>query len=75
MTQNNDRLDRRRLARSADVGEPEASWADCSVLPRVEILAAIERNRDLGGRALNLFKGGSERKPRLISYARSQTDI
>jgi hypothetical protein len=58
-----------------DVGEPEPSWADCPVLPRVDILAVIEGNRDLGGRALNLFRGGSEREPRLICSARSRTDI
>ena len=33
-----------------DVGEPEPSWADCSVLPRVDILAVIETGISVAGR-------------------------
>jgi hypothetical protein len=47
-----------------DVGEPGPSWADCPMLPRGEMLAVIERRKDLDGRAVNLFRNALKGQPR-----------
>src|SRR5260370_27464696 len=44
--------------------EPELNWADCPMLPRGDMLAVIERYKDLDGRAVNLFRNALQRKPR-----------
>ena len=71
MTQNNDRLDRRRLGRRRRTGAELGRLLSAAASRHI----GGDRNRDLGGRALNLFRGGSEREPRLVCYARNQTDI
>src|SRR6201998_2787230 len=49
---------------TGDVGEPDLSWADCPMLPRGDMLAVIERKRDLDGRAVNLFRNALKGQPR-----------
>jgi hypothetical protein len=49
---------------SDEFGEPGLSWFECPMLPRGDMLAIIQRNKDLDGRAVNLFKNALERKPR-----------
>lgn len=46
------------------VAEPGPSWFDCPVLPRSDMLAVIERHKDLDGRAVNLFRNALQRPPR-----------
>jgi hypothetical protein len=50
-----------------DAGENAASdlsWADCPMLARGEMLAIIARQKDLDGRAVNLFRSALQGKPR-----------
>jgi len=47
-----------------DVGEPGSSWADCPMLPRGDMLAVIERRKDLNGRGINLFRNALKGQPR-----------
>ena len=49
---------------NVDVGEPGPSWFACPMLPRGDMLAVIERHKDLDGRAVNLFKNALQREPR-----------
>jgi hypothetical protein len=51
-------------------GEPGPSWFECTMLPRGDMLAVIQRNKDLDGRSVNLFTNALERKPRsdLLDY-------
>jgi hypothetical protein len=39
-------------------------WFECPVLSHRDMLAVIERQKDLDGRAINLFKNALEREPR-----------
>jgi hypothetical protein len=42
----------------------DPDWFECPILPRADMLAVIERRRQLDGRSLNLFRNALERKPR-----------
>ena len=44
--------------------EPDLDWFDSPILPRRDMLAVIERHKDLDGRAVNLFRNALEREPR-----------
>jgi hypothetical protein len=46
-------------ARDFDGPAPELRWADCPMLPRGEMLAIIERNKDLDDRAVNPFRNAA----------------
>ncbi len=47
-----------------DVDEPGPSWFDCPMLPRGDMLAVIERRKDLNGRGINLFRNALKGQPR-----------
>jgi energy-coupling factor transporter ATP-binding protein EcfA2 len=47
-----------------DIGQPDPSWADCPILPRSDILAVIERRKDLDGRTINLLRNALKGQPR-----------
>ena len=47
-----------------DVGQSDPSWFDHPILPRGEMLAVIERRKDLDGRSVNLFRNALQRQPR-----------
>jgi hypothetical protein len=51
-------------ARDFDEPEPGPSWFDCPMLPCRDMLAVIERRKDLDRRAVNLFRNALEGKPR-----------
>jgi hypothetical protein len=44
--------------------EPDLDWFACPTLPRGDMLAVIERRKDLDGRSVNLFRNALEREPR-----------
>ena len=44
--------------------EPDLNWFECPMLPRGEMLVVIQRNKDLDGRSINLFRNALERQPR-----------
>ena len=46
-----------------DVGKPGPSWFDCPMLPRGDMLAVIERRKDLNGRGINLFRNALKGQP------------
>ena len=46
-----------------DVAEPEPSWADSPMLSRAHMLAVIEENKHVDGRAVNLFRNALQRPP------------
>src|SRR5690242_13737752 len=56
--------DERNSTRDFDEPEPGPSWFDCPMLPRRDMLAVIERRKDLDGRAVNLFRNALKRQPR-----------
>ena len=43
---------------------PALDWCECPMLSRGDMLAVIERQKDLDGRAINLFKNALQREPR-----------
>ena len=45
-------------------GKAGPSWFECPMLPRDDMLAIIQQNKDLDGRSVNLFRNALERKPR-----------
>jgi hypothetical protein len=47
-----------------DVAGPGPSWADCPILLCGDMLAVIERHKDLDGRAVNLFRNALKGQPR-----------
>ena len=47
-----------------DFDEPEPDWANCPMLPRSDMFALIERQKALGGRAVNLFRNALKGQPR-----------
>ena len=49
---------------TGNITAPDLSWADCPMLPRGDMLAIIERHKDLDGRAVNLFRNALQRPPR-----------
>jgi hypothetical protein len=53
-----------------EADEPDLNWFECPMLPRGEMLAVIERHKDLDGRAVNLFKNALERAPRSDLFRR-----
>lgn len=52
------------LGGNDDFDRSEPSWLDCPMLPRRDMLAVIERCKDLDGRAINLFRTALQGKPR-----------
>jgi hypothetical protein len=40
---------------TGEIAASDLSWTDCPMLPRRDMLAGIERRKDLDGRAVNLF--------------------
>src|SRR6266446_484344 len=48
----------------SDEREPDRDWFACPMMPRAEMLAMIERHKDLDGRGINLFKNALGREPR-----------
>ena len=46
---------------TGDITTPDLSWPDCPMLPRRDMLAVIERHKDLDGRAVNLFRNALQR--------------
>ena len=52
---------------AADIVEhdvPHLDWFECPMMSRGEMLAVIERQKDLDGRAVNLFRNALVREPR-----------
>ena len=52
---------------AADIVEhevPRLDWFECPMMSRGNMLAVIERQKDLDGRAVNLFKNALVREPR-----------
>jgi hypothetical protein len=49
---------------SEEADEPDLNWFECPMLPRSNMLAVIERNRELDGRSVNLFRNALAREPR-----------
>ena len=49
---------------TGDIDEPEMNWARCPTLLPGDMLAVIERRKDLDGRAVNLFRNALERERR-----------
>jgi hypothetical protein len=59
-----------------DEPEPGPSWFDCPMLPRGDMLAIIERKKDLDGRAINLFRSAEMAiEPVLGNGMRSFTNV
>ena len=47
----------------ADDNVPALNWFECPILSRGDMLTVIERQKDLDGRAINLFKNALQREP------------